>query len=106
MCYTCCRLPAIEMRARRDLFAEALEKSDPSALPQCEWYNKGCDYTAVCGCETAVPGERLVGPDDYQLREDAALAEEFVGKMARGRASTQGFGIHHLVFPRKSLLER
>jgi hypothetical protein len=97
---------AIEMRARRDLFAEALEKSDPGALPQCEWYSKGCDYTAVCGCETAVPGEPLVGPDDYQLREDAALAEEFMTKMARGRAPTQGFGIHHLVFPRKSLLER
>lgn len=96
---------AIEMRARRDVFAEALEKSDPNALPQCEWYSKGCDYSAVCGCETAVPGEPLVGPDDYQLREDAALAGELMTKMARGRALPRGFGIHHLAFPRKSLLE-
>jgi hypothetical protein len=96
---------AIEMRARRDIFAEALEKSDPGALPRCEWYSKGCDYSAVCGCEMAVSGEPLVGPDDYRLREDAALAEEFVRKMARSRPAARGFGIHHLVFPRKSLLE-
>src|SRR3990170_8601484 len=35
---------AVEMRARRDLFAEALEAGDPGTLPRCEWYGKRCGY--------------------------------------------------------------
>jgi hypothetical protein len=94
-----------KMGRRRDLLTKALERSDPGALPRCEWFGRNCDYSAVCGCGAAVPGERLVPRGCYELREDPLLAEGLLAKLGGGQP-TPGFGVHDLVFPRRSLLER
>ena len=100
-------LPAIEaeMRMRRDLLARALDAEDPSALPRCEWHGKSCDYREVCGCDEAEPDQRVVPDGTYDVREDPGLAQAFMAKL-RCREPGETFGIHDLVFPRKSLLER
>jgi hypothetical protein len=43
-----------EMARRRDLLLEALETGNPGGLPRCPWYERGCDYSSVCDCGTAV----------------------------------------------------
>ena len=51
---------ASEMRARRDLFQLALERNDPSGLPQCEWLYRGCDYSGICPCRSTSPAPPVV----------------------------------------------
>jgi len=95
-------LIAAEMRRRRDLLAAALETSDPSALPRCEW---NCDYSHTCGCRAARPGERVVPKSGFEIREVPGLAESLLAKLG-GSEPARGFRLHDLVFPRRSLLER
>ncbi len=46
-----------EMVRRRDLLTEAFERKDPSALPSCRWWSRGCRFQAagICQCGDLAP---------------------------------------------------
>ncbi len=94
-----------EMLRRRDLFKDALDRSDPAALPRCEWFDRGCDYVETCGCDHAPPSTRVVpaglvsvGP---AVELEAALASALPGTAGPPR----GFRLNDLVFPRKAAFQ-
>jgi hypothetical protein len=102
-----------EMVRRRDLFRHALEHKDPTGLPRCEWFDLRCDYRAVCGCETAVPLERVVSAGSVAIKENAALVATLAPALAEGPSRTRGedqtsppFRLNDLVFPRRAAIER
>jgi len=95
-----------EMLRRRDLFREALDRSDPAALPQCEWFGRNCDYAEICHCDVAPPLARVVPPDGYRIDRDAALEGTLLRQLAGSDPQPRGFRLNDLVFPRKSLYER
>ncbi len=92
----------------RDLFQEALATGDPSRLPRCEWFERKCDYEAICGCAEAPPMERAVPVEQLSLAENPDLAAALLGRLREGGpdASREGFRLNDLVFPRKTFLER
>lgn len=96
-----------EMRRRRDLLRDALDRKDPSALPLCEWVTLECDYLPVCGCETASLGRRVVTPGEYEIVEDGEATTGLIEKLkARRPIVSKGFRLNDLVFPRKAAFER
>lgn len=98
---------AEEMRRRRDLLRDAMDRNDPSALPLCEWFTFECDYVAVCGCETASLGRRVVASSQYEFGEDGEATAELIEKLKAGRPIVaKGFGLNDLVFPRRAAFER
>ncbi len=97
---------AREMGRRRDMLREALETNDPGALPRCEWLTIGCDYRALCGCQDAPPGKRVVAAEAVRLEENEALARSLGAQVARGPQPAVGVRMNDLVFPRKAAFER
>lgn len=95
---------AEEMRARRDLFKNALENKDPSGLPQCEWLYRGCDYSKVCPCRSKDPVSPIVERDEIQLSERPDVVAELRDKLETVVASKTGLRLNDLVFPRKAAL--
>lgn len=57
------------MRSRAERLREALARGDPSGLPRCPWFERGCEFRAggVCSCQGTEP------PADLAIRD--ALAE-------------------------------
>ena len=95
-----------EMRRRRDLLVQALISSDPSNLPVCPWFNKQCDYSQVCDCQTAsVPASHEIAELAGEIRVDSTTCEQLLSKMA-GAQPSQLFGINDIVFPRKAYFNR
>lgn len=98
---------AEEMRHRRDLLRDALDRSDASALPLCEWFTFECNYLAVCGCEDASPSRCVVAPGEYELVEDGEATAELIERLKAGRPMVaKGFRLNDLVFPRRAAFER
>ena len=97
---------ASEMRARRDLFQLALERNDPSGLPQCEWLYRGCDYSGICPCRSTSPAPPVVPRDEVAITERNELAEELKDKLSAAPPPESRFRLNDLVFPRKAALSR
>ncbi|MGH2403509.1 MAG: hypothetical protein ACRDGN_03500 [bacterium] len=98
---------AREMVRRRDLLREALDRRDPTGLPRCEWAGRGCDYEAICGCETAAPLTRMATPGSLSVRGNAeldGLLRERIGA-AEARADGRNVRLHDLVVPRRAAYE-
>ena len=98
------RSVAQEMLRRRDLFREALAKSDPSLLPRCEWFDLGCDFRAVCGCATAEPVGRVVPAAAVQIDENPELVARMTALLTQGPKPGPEFHLNDLVFPRRAAL--
>jgi len=95
-----------EMRRRRDLLVQALISNEPSNLPVCPWFNKQCDYSQVCDCQTAsVPASHEIAELAREIHVDSTTCEQLLSKMA-GAQPSQLFGINDIVFPRKAYLKR
>jgi hypothetical protein len=95
-----------EMRRRRDLLVQALIANDPSNLPVCPWFNRQCDYSQVCDCETtSVPASHEIAELAGEICVDSTTCEQLLSKMT-GAQSSQVFGINDIVFPRKAYFER
>ena len=96
-----------EMFRRRDLLRRALETQVPSGLPRCEWFDRGCDYRDICGCEAAEPLTRVVQPGMFTLEPDPELESVF-SKQPNAAAPDKptAFRLNDLVFPRKAAYER
>ena len=95
-----------EMRRRRDLLIQALISNDPRNLPICPWFNRQCDYSQVCDCETStVPSSYEIADLAREIRVDDSAQEQLLTKLA---SSTPSFHIrlNDLVFPRKAYFER
>jgi len=95
-----------EMLRRRDLFRDALDRGDPAALPQCEWFGRNCDYAAICHCDLAPPPARVVPPDGYRIDRDAMLEGTLLRQLSAPAPHPRGYRLNDLVFPRKSAYER
>lgn len=96
-----------EMFSRRDLLRQALDTSNPAGLPRCEWFERGCDYREICGCETAEPLSRVVPPGMFTLRLDPTLESTLSAQLHTPAQDTPaGFRLNDLVFPRKAAYER
>ena len=96
----------VEMRRRRDLLVQALISNDPSSLPVCPWFNKRCDYSQVCDCETTlVPASYEIAELAGEIHIDSMTCEQLLTKMAAPQPS-QVFRINDVVFPRKAYFER
>jgi len=96
----------VEMRRRRDLLVQALISNDPSSLPVCPWFNKRCDYSQVCDCETtSVPASYEIAELAGEIHIDSMTCEQLLTKMAAPQPS-QVFRINDVVFPRKAYFER
>jgi hypothetical protein len=95
-----------EMRRRRELLVQALIANDPSNLPVCPWFNRGCDYSQVCDCATTtVPASYEIAGLAAKVYVDNATCQQLLGKMAVAQPS-QLFAINDIVFPRKAYFER
>jgi hypothetical protein len=96
----------VEMRRRRDLLVQALISNDPSSLPVCPWFNKHCDYSQVCDCETtSVPASYEIAELAGEIHIDSMTCERLLTKMAAPQPS-QLFRINDAVFPRKAYFKR
>jgi hypothetical protein len=95
-----------EMVRRRNLFREALAKSDPSGLPRCEWFEMNCDYRAVCGCATAEPLSRVVPGAAVQISENTELVATMTTLLTDAPKPGPQFRLNDLVFPRRAAIER
>lgn len=49
-----------EMRERRDLLLRAWQAGEPSLLPGCPWYGKGCECERECDCASSRPLDRSI----------------------------------------------
>ena len=95
-----------EMRRRRDLLLQALISNDPSNLPVCAWFNKGCDYSEVCDCNTtSVPLSYKIAELAGQIQADSITREQLLDRLAKPQPF-QLFRINDTVFPRKAYFER
>ena len=95
-----------EMRRRRDLLIQALISNDPTNLPVCPWFNRSCDYSNVCDCQTSsVPTSHEIAALAGEIRVDEATCEQLLSKIAESLPS-QLFRINDVVFPRKAYFER
>ena len=95
-----------EMRRRRDLFKDALDREDPSGLPRCEWMQRGCDYSHVCDCRNAAPISRLVPRAGVVIETRPDIAEGLKERLSSARRTDNGLRLNDLVFPRKTALRR
>jgi hypothetical protein len=95
-----------EMIRRRDLFRDALDRRDPAALPQCEWWGRACDYGAICGCDRAPASGHVVPREAARLAENAELAASLAERLREPFPARPGFGLNDLVFPRKAAFEK
>jgi hypothetical protein len=95
-----------EMRRRRDLLLQALISSDPGNLPVCPWFNRQCDYSQVCDCQTtSVKASHEIAGLAGEIYVDSTTCEQLLSKMA-GSQPSQLFRINDIVFPRKAYFER
>ena len=91
-----------EIRRRRDLLVQALISNDPSNLPVCAWFNKGCDYSAVCDCkDSSVPLSYKIAELAGQIQVDDITCQQLLSKLAMPQPSRL-FQINDIVFPRKA----
>jgi len=95
-----------EMRRRRDLLRDALDRGDPAQLPQCEWFGRACDYADICHCDVAPPPGRVVPPDGYRIERDATLEGTLLAQLSGPDPPPRALRLNDLVFPRKSAYER
>ncbi|PYO97689.1 MAG: hypothetical protein DMD60_06045 [Gemmatimonadetes bacterium] len=93
---------AHEMIRRRDSLRKALDTLKASELPRCEWFELGCDYREICGCESAAPLGRLVGREGAQIVESQTLADSFDKYVRREPSLDPAFKLNDLVFPRRT----
>ncbi|GAH39975.1 unnamed protein product, partial [marine sediment metagenome] len=94
-----------EMRHRRDLLVQALISNDPGNLPVCAWFNRGCDYSEVCDCETSsVPPSYSIADMAGQIQVDDITCQQLLDKLASPH-SPPLFRINDTVFPRKAYFE-
>jgi hypothetical protein len=91
-----------EIRRRRDLLIQALISNDPSSLPVCAWFHKGCDYSAVCDCrDSSVPVSYKIAELAGQIQVDDITCQQLLSKLAMPQPSLL-FQINDIVFPRKA----
>jgi hypothetical protein len=96
-----------EMRKRRDLLLEALEKGDPSRLPVCPWGNWQCEYAGVCDCRTnTVPVSKEVVGQVSAIESDETAVRYLVERLRAGSDRVRPPRLNDLVFPRKAYLAR
>ena len=95
-----------EMRRRRDLLIHALISNDPSNLPVCPWFGRGCDYSEVCDCRTAsVPLSYEIAELAGQIQFDDVTCQQLLAEVAVPQPSSR-FRMNDAVFPRKAYFER
>jgi hypothetical protein len=91
-----------EMQRRRDLLLQALISNDPSNLPVCAWFNRVCDYSAVCDCKTtSVPLSYKIAELAGQIQVDEITRQQLLDQLAKPRPSPL-FRLNDIVFPRKA----
>jgi len=95
-----------EMRRRRDLLLQALIANDPSNLPVCAWFGRGCDYSKVCDCSTSsVSSSHKIAELAGKVQVDEVTRQRLLDMLGKPKPSRQ-FRTNDLVFPRKAYFER
>jgi hypothetical protein len=95
-----------EMRHRRDLLIQALISNDPSNLPVCAWFGRGCDYSAVCDCSTrSVSSSHKIAELAGKVQVDEVTRQRLLDMLGKPKPPQQ-LRTNDLVFPRKAYFER
>lgn len=95
-----------EMRHRRDLLLQALISNDPSNLPVCAWFGRGCDYSAVCDCSTSsVSSSHKIVELAGKVQVDEVTRQRLLDMLGKPKPPQQ-LRTNDLVFPRKAYFER
>lgn len=95
-----------EMRHRRDLLIQALISNDPSNLPVCAWFGRGCDYSAVCDCSTSsVSSSHKIAELAGKVQVDEVTRRRLLDMLGKPKPPRQ-LHANDLVFPRKAYFER
>jgi len=85
---------------------QALTFNDPSNLPVCAWFGKGCDYSSVCDCNTSsVPSSYKIAELAGKVQVDEATRRQLLDMLSKPKPPRQ-FHINDLVFPRKAYFQR
>jgi hypothetical protein len=93
-----------EMAKRRDLLFEALETGDPSGLPKCPWYGRGCDYSSVCDCGTTVfASDPTILELASNIHPDQKTAAELLARLKQSKPR-DSLRLNNTVFPRMAYL--
>lgn len=90
----------------------ALSGRDPSRLPRCGWFDRGCEYqaAAVCACTGSEP-EEAEPPRAHleSIRSDIPAAEEVQRRLGRAREAPPELVLRSyrdLLYPRRAYFER
>jgi len=95
-----------EMRHRRDLLIQALISNDPSNLPVCAWFGRGCDYSAVCDCSTSsVSSSHKIAELAGKVQIDEVTRQQLLDMLGKPKPPRL-LHANDLVFPRKAYFER
>ena len=101
-----------EMRSRAGALREALARRNPSALPRCRWFDRGCEFQEgkVCRCSGEEPVDEsllLSAVRSVTPRPDVAdrLADRLRGEEVAARPGG-GWRVRDLLYPRRAYFER
>ncbi len=97
--------------ARAERLREAIRTGDPSALPACRWFDRGCEFRAAQGCtctgtEPADPLEILDGLPPPARRPDVEAEWSQRWRGYRAPATVEIDAIHDLIYPRRAYFDR
>ncbi len=112
----------IEVRDRAGVAAELLRRAaelrasllahDPSPLPRCRWFGRGCEFeqAGVCGCSGSEPieNERILDAVGT-IAERTEVAARVAAALPAGEpdAESPAFGRYRdLLYPRRAFFER
>ncbi|HXY46648.1 MAG TPA: hypothetical protein VEK13_01965 [Thermoplasmata archaeon] len=101
-----------EMERRAAQLRASIALGDPSALPRCRWYERGCEYRSgsVCGCVGTEPGDESYSGRDVarvtpRPEVDRALGPLLQESLKSARPSSVG-RFRDLLYPRRAFYER
>ncbi len=100
-----------ELEQRATSLREAIALREPSRLPRCRWFSRGCEYRAAgqCDCQGTEPPPSdvlLAGAKDARPRED--VAERWASALERidlGAPSPSVRRYRDLVYPRRAYFD-
>ncbi len=102
---------AAAMRERAGRLRAALDRKDPSDLPRCPWYDRGCEFraAAICSCTGNEPvGERAVRNALRTVESRPAEAERLRERLREVLTRTTDDSVRRfrdLVYPRRAYFE-
>ncbi len=88
----------------------ALEGRDPTPLPRCAWFGRGCEFqtAGVCACRGSEPAESLeFGSEIETVAEAPELGARWTGALAPEPPAAERWArFRELLYPRRTYFEQ